>query len=130
MKEHYLKNKTLYKSRAMNWQKLHPDSKKKYQQKYVQKIRLKIIDHYTNGQRICMCPGCKVIEVKFLTLDHVNGDGKNHRKNIGYGLAFYRWIIENNFPKILTILCMNCNFAKGKYGICPHLSKQQVQKVI
>jgi hypothetical protein len=29
------------------------------------------------------------------------------------------------FPPIFQVLCMNCNFAKGKLGFCPHIKKPQ-----
>ena len=33
------------------------------------------------------------------------------------GDKLYRWLIRKNFPSGYQILCMNCNFAKGK---CSH----------
>jgi len=34
--------------------------------------------------------------------------------------VLYSWLKKNNFPKGFQVLCMNCNFAKGKLGKCPH----------
>jgi hypothetical protein len=84
-----------------------------------------IFEHYTNGKMECNCCGEKMSE--FLTIDHINGGGTMERKrlfgkNIG-GSRMYLWIIKNNFPKHLQILCMNCNFAKRIYGECPHKLK-------
>lgn len=77
--------------------------------------RLQIFAHY--GQR-CAC--CGESRYELLTVDHVNNDGKAHRMEIGGGGKLYRWLIINNFPPGFQILCMNCNWAKSRYGECPH----------
>ena len=86
-----------------------------------------IVDHYTNNTNICACCGLRFDNLHFLTVDHINNDGKKYRetmkkvgKSIG-GIGFYSWIVKNNFPKDLQILCWNCNMAKSHNGgICPH----------
>ena len=75
-----------------------------------------MIVHYSKGVPQCSCCGELIYE--FLTIDHVHNDGKDHRKKIGHNL--YDWLIKNNFPDGFQVLCMNCNWAKGKYGLCPH----------
>lgn len=77
------------------------------------KIRLEVLEHYG---KICKC--CGVTNYEFLTLHHVNNDGATHRKEIGAHI--YRWAKKNGFPNSLEVNCMNCNWAKGKYGYCPH----------
>jgi hypothetical protein len=57
----------------------------------------------------------------FLTIDHENGDGAAHRRQIGQGsIVLYRWLRRNNYPPGFRTLCWNCNCATHKYGICPH----------
>jgi hypothetical protein len=34
--------------------------------------------------------------------------------------TFYKWLVEHNFPPRFRTLCMNCNFARGIHGYCPH----------
>jgi hypothetical protein len=75
------------------------------------------LEHYGNQ---CACCGEKTKE--FLAIDHINGGGSKHRKEIGRA-SIYLWIIKNNFPPIFRILCHNCNQAIGYYGICPHKRK-------
>lgn len=48
-----------------------------YCQAYRQRIKQKVFDHY--GER-CAC--CGETERLFLTLDHVNNDGAEHRRSI------------------------------------------------
>lgn len=80
--------------------------------------RLLVLGHYTGGTMRCQCPGCRVRGQQFLTIDHLEKDGSNHRKKVGHGVLFYLWIIRNRFPKYLRVLCWNCNCASGMYGAC------------
>jgi hypothetical protein len=67
------------------------------------------------------CKCCKTDILEFLSIDHINGGGIQHRKLIGgNGAGFYRWLIKNNFPEGFRVLCMNCNHALGRCGYCPH----------
>jgi hypothetical protein len=74
----------------------------------------------------CSCCGEK--EVRFLTVDHVENDGNedliNGRRHSGP--SFYLKIVKEGFPKRYQILCMNCNWGKGKNGgVCPHVSSKR-----
>lgn len=81
----------------------------------------KILDHYG---WTCNC--CGEANPLFLTVDHVHNDGFRDRHPGGAklsGLALYRKIIKEGFPKRYQILCMNCNHGKRmNNGICPHNS--------
>lgn len=68
-----------------------------------------IIDHYTKCKRCCIL--CGYNDIRALQVDHINNDGEEHRKIIP-GKHLYPWIIKNNFPKDLQILCANCNNIK------------------
>lgn len=77
------------------------------------RIRLEAIYHY-GGK--CRCCGEKQIE--FLAIDHIQGGGRQHRKEIKTPLPY--WLKRNGFPKGFRILCHNCNMSLGRYGYCPH----------
>ena len=83
--------------------------------------RLIILEHY-GGK--CSC--CDESEPLFLEIDHVNNDGWTHRKEIGTSAkALLLWIIRNDFPDSIQILCANCNQGKKRNGgICPHQLKK------
>jgi len=67
------------------------------------------------------CACCGERHLVFLSIDHVNGDGAEHRRSgAKSGRGFYNWLRENNFPDGYQVLCFNCNFAKSQYGGCPH----------
>lgn len=78
------------------------------------RYRKAVLDHYGNK---CAC--CGETHNEFLTLDHINSDGKEHRKVVD-GATLYRWLMLNGYPENFQILCWNCNVAKGRYGRCPH----------
>lgn len=86
-----------------------------YQRDRRRKTRSKIIQKY-GGKCIC----CGESEEKFLSFDHVDGGGNKHRKSVGRSMKFLRWILNNNYPKTIQLLCHNCNQAKGAWGKCPH----------
>lgn len=86
--------------------------------KIYSEVRDLVFGHY-GGK--CNC--CGEAEWKFLQLDHVKNDGAQHRKEIGLGggAVFYIWVVNNNFPEDLQLLCANCNHGKLRNGgICPH----------
>jgi hypothetical protein len=87
---------------------------------YHRRIKREVLEHYGGIPPRCAC--CDEKEYAFLSLDHMNGDGARHRKELNlYGLAIYRWVKRNNFPKDFQVLCFNCNLAKQHVGKCPHL---------
>jgi len=100
------------------------EQQKRYNKKrrlYNRKLRLEIIKAYGNE---CACCGEKTLE--FLAIDHINGSGKKHRKELrATGTNLNSWLKKNNFPKGYQILCHNCNLAKGFYGKCPHKRKKK-----
>lgn len=83
--------------------------------KYRAHMKSTIIQVYSNGTNTCAC--CGESNMEFLTIDHINGNGRAHRKSVG---NVYQWLCRNNFPAGFRVLCMNCNFAYGKYRYCPH----------
>lgn len=82
-----------------------------------------VFNHYG---KYCAC--CGETNEMFLTFDHVNNDGNTHRRrdskgkeNSHAGGFMLKWIIKNNFPNSIQILCWNCNCGKQRNkGICPH----------
>ena len=69
------------------------------------------------------CACCGEAEPRFLMIDHVNGDGAEHRRSIGVcaGFKFYLWLRREDFRNnpALQVLCANFSLAKERGG-CPH----------
>lgn len=84
--------------------------------------RKAVLEHY--GQE-CVC--CREIELCFLAIDHIDGKGSTHRKEINkHGSGFFKWLVDNDFPEGFRVLCHNCNM--GAYlngGICPHKTRTE-----
>ena len=75
-----------------------------------------ILDAYG---RVCVCCGETCVE--FLTLDHINGGGKEHLREVGNGYQVLVSVVSENFPKDkYQILCWNCNAVKRYGAVCPH----------
>lgn len=78
------------------------------------KLRLEAIKKY-GGK--CVCCGEKQLE--FLCIDHINGGGNKHRKQMTTK-SIGEWLYTNKYPKGFQVLCFNCNSAKSAYKVCPH----------
>lgn len=72
-----------------------------------------------------MCSCCGETEIKFLTLEHLEGGGNQHRKEFSKASRTWADLKKRGWPKGHTILCWNCQMGKTHYGICPH---QQIIK--
>lgn len=86
-----------------------------------QKLKLAVFEAY--GGAKCVC--CGETTHEFLTIDHKNGGGNKHRRELfgtapGTGRYFYRWLRDNEYPPGYQVLCFNCNIAKHMFGACPH----------
>ncbi|MDY7101563.1 MAG: hypothetical protein S0880_10285 [Actinomycetota bacterium] len=67
----------------------------------------------------CACPQCPETNPAFLTLDHENRDGKEHRKRVGSHT--YADLRRRGWPKEgFRLLCWNCNAMTRHGQPCPH----------
>jgi len=80
------------------------------------------------GGYICSC--CGETEPMFLTIDHEDGNGADHRRSMtakgrnyrdATGYKTYRWLKNNGYPPGFRVLCANCNHGSHRNGgVCPH----------
>ncbi len=97
-----------------------------------QKLREEVIQAY-GGHCICCGEDCS----KYLQLDHINNDGKEHRLELSGCRkgGMYAWAKRNNFPGTLQLLCANCHQAKTGHGGCtiwdhpPFINKYTIQEL-
>lgn len=89
-----------------------------YHQRYRRRLRWEVLSYYSKGDPKCAC--CGENHFEFLAVDHINGSGTKHRKQIGGSSYFYSWLKREGFPKGYRVLCHNCNQALGIFGYCPH----------
>jgi hypothetical protein len=75
-------------------------------------LRAKVFDHYGWA---CACCGTS----ENLTVDHIHGDGAQHRAEIGPGSdRIYYWLVSNDFPPGFQTLCNSCNSSKSDGERC------------
>lgn len=79
-----------------------------------ERLRHQILERYG---RACVC--CGEQTPVFLTVDHINGGGNQHLREIGRR-NLWGWLRARGFPYGFQTLCWNCNAAKGILGACPH----------
>lgn len=104
--------------RAKEYMYKHPEISKRLRDA----VKLRVLVHYSGDVPKCAC--CEDSRYEFLCVDHIAGGGSGNKQYIELrknGTNFYRWIINNNFPEGLQVLCYNCNRAKGnsKVQFCP-----------
>lgn len=92
---------------------------REHRQRYAKERRLKARQEalvaYGN---LCVC--CGESNWQFLSIDHVNNDGAEHRKQIKRPEDMFRWLKKHNWPTGFRVLCFNCNLSRGHLGYCPH----------
>jgi hypothetical protein len=88
---------------------------------YSRNLRYLAIDHYTSGLMRCSNCGWSIFEA--LEFDHINGNGENHRKtNLG-ARSIARWLIQNEFPNDVQVICGNCHNFKTRNGRLPDVTE-------
>lgn len=78
-------------------------------------IREQAVTHYG-----IECQDCSSAER--LELDHVHGNGEAHRDHVGHGDAFFRYLLNHDFPSEcesggeyeLQVLCRSCHAEKTR----------------
>jgi hypothetical protein len=139
MRNRYAENREAYKQQASDWyyenqdkmiewnrqyRETHREHYKEYNKQYFnsehgrnmnrkcqkeasEAVKRKVYEHYGS-----CCAICGESNWEFLTIDHKNNDGNLQRKIHGIGSSFHYWIIRNNFPDDLQLLCYNHNCSK------------------
>ena len=77
--------------------------------------------------RICVC--CSESNPVFLTVDHIQNDGRRHRAAFsGNTVALYNSILKaTDARERFRTLCYNCNCGRHRNGgICPHVQSRTV----
>lgn len=128
------------------------DSKRRYRQANAEKISEQARQHYQanlererelrrerNRERYeadrqavfghygwaCACCG----STEDPTIDHVAGGGAAHRRQVGWGTVFYRWLVKQGFPAGYQTLCRPCNGSKHAGTHCRLSHAERVSKL-
>lgn len=116
--------KAIFKAGTKKWRDANPEKQREIQRldarKYRLSLRQRVLKAYGGDRPSCKCCGESIVD--FLAVDHIDGNGAAHRRELGgTGTVFYAWLVKNNFPNGFRLLCHNCNFARSRNGgVCPH----------
>lgn len=120
-RKHYRENRERYLKYFSDYAKTHRAQKNLNNIRYNRKVKLEVLTHYGGNPPRCACCGEEAIE--FLSIDHIIGGGNKARRELNRP-NLYGYLKTHNYPLGYRVLCMNCNFAIGHYGYCPHQIKQ------
>ena len=81
-----------------------------YWRNYWSKFKELALTHYGKGGYACVV--CGESRPACLSIDHINNNGAEHRRQVGSGVHFYRWLEKSDYPEGHQTLCMNCQFIK------------------
>ena len=124
------KHREVLNARAMEWRAAHPEKMRAYSKANRERIshvsaqwdarnKAQAFAAYGGDTPCCAC--CSESTLGFLSIDHIDGGGRQHRLTPGSGaVKIYRWLKKNGYPDGYRLLCFNCNVAMGIYGRCPH----------
>lgn len=74
-------------------------------------LKTKVLSHYSVAEYPA-CVHCGIGDIEVLCIDHIDGNGAEHRRRIKSGTPFYQWLVKNQYPEGYQILCWNCNHKK------------------
>lgn len=114
----HLEKVTLYND---NYRAMHREELRLAAIEWRAKLKLEILQHYSPNDKLCCSwENCSVTDIDMLTLDHVNDDGAEHRRQLGDkgGTGTYLAIKQAGFPQGFQTLCWNHQWKKrlGKKG--------------
>ena len=119
--EYYERNKDRIKKQVAASRRARRTEVNAYHVKWAKRLRAETIAMYGG-----MCDCCGETEPAFLTIDHADGNGNAHRKEVTgesrrAGTRFYCWLKRQGWPTGFRVRCWNCNSgATMNGGICPH----------
>jgi hypothetical protein len=112
------------------WRLEHQEQFHTNQKRCYDKMRLECLQHYSKEIPECAC--CGETEILFLHIDHIQGNGADHRRTLKAELGYYPggnklpyWLKKNNYPDGFQVLCANCNLGKRIAKECPHQRKNE-----
>lgn len=90
-----------------SYRKRNSDKIHAYDRLWRRNLRIEAINKYGG----CKCAMCPETRIGALTINHIDGGGRQHRSSIGSGgTQFFRWLKNNNYPEGYNVLCSNCNY--------------------
>lgn len=97
------------------WAENHKPMIKALGKEYQRHERLQVLTYYSIADYpVCAC--CGITDIDVLCIDHINNNGAEQRKAMGWGrgagTVLCHWLNRNGFPEGYQVLCWNCNHKK------------------
>ncbi len=115
------KNREHVRQQNREWHRDNRDRSLAKKAEYREELRRQVFTHYCGGTPACQCCGETILT--FLSIDHIDGGGHQHRQEIERtgGTEFFFWLRREGYPEGYQVLCRNCNWGKhANGGVCPH----------
>jgi hypothetical protein len=105
--------------RVKEWRAVNPSKMSEYNRRKSLKYKIRALTAYSGDPPKCKC--CGESNIKFLSIDHLNGCGTKQRKITGSGSNMHVWLYMHQYPPGFQVLCFNCNLGRNvNGGVCPH----------
>lgn len=87
--------------------------------------KIEVLSYYSQGE-VPMCIHCNETDPRVLCIDHINGGGGKHRKELKLtsSIKFYRWLQNHDYPDGYQTLCYNCNIRKKYVELALYFPKE------
>src|SRR6266852_3595526 len=96
--EHYQANKEQLAKDHNLWRKANPDRFLLLSRNRSRDLKLKALQYYCMSEvPYCQCPYCDVDYIEFLSIDHIDGKGSEHRRLDPSSTRIYRWLYKHNY---------------------------------
>lgn len=108
-RKHCLKYYYNHWEERLRYSKTHREHIRQINRELTKRLKVEVLAHYGGG--VLACVKCGKAQLPCLSLDHINGNGNRHRRELGAS-GVYRWAKKNHYPGGYQTLCMNCQFIK------------------
>ncbi len=106
-REYYLTHKDMWREKDLRFKTRHPH----YRQELRLSYKIDTLTHYGGG--VLACIQCGENRLAALSLDHINNNGNEHRRQLGNKKNYiYRLLKNDGYPNGYQTLCFNCQIVK------------------
>jgi len=94
------------------YRRKHPEVYRAHNRRSRTKLKGEVLIHYGNGRMECVI--CHDTRIQVLTIDHIYGNGRKHRQEIGgSSKSLYCWLRRSGYPEGFRTLCGSCQMLEN-----------------
>ena len=130
--DYYLGNKDTIIKKVRKYIDENPDRRCIWSRQVRLRLKREVFAHYC-GTIDIKCALCPETDINLLSIDHINGDGAKHRREMMDrsfgGNRLYRWLRKQGYPDGFQVLCMSCQYKKRMQEMKPaNPTQKQLEK--